>query len=207
MSWAQRVRKQYENIAFHDGEDFALHLAKMVHELEILGDPEEPRKVAAKYLRIVPKRFVPVAVSIESVLDTANMSIEEITSRLRAVKGQGDEEEADPPTGAGGKLLLIEEQWLARMKDKQPGEGSSKSGADGGKNRPHNQKKKKKKNASAGGDDGSGGKYTCHNCSKKGHWAKECRAPLKEQASLTREDDEESLLMARVCEINDDPTS
>jgi hypothetical protein len=205
MSWAQRVRKQYENIAFHDGEDFALHLAKMVHELEILGDPEEPRKVAAKYLRIVPKRFVPVAVSIESVLDTANMSIEEITSRLRAVKGQGDEE-ADPPTGAGGKLLLIEEQWLARMKDKQPGEGSSKSGADGGKNRPHNQKKKKK-SASAGGDGGSGGKYTCHNCSKKGHWAKECRAPRKEQASLTREDDEESLLMARVCEINDDPAS
>jgi hypothetical protein len=109
----------------------------MVHELEILGDPEEPRKVAAKYLRVVPKKFVPVAVSIESVLDTTNMSIEEITGRLRAVEGRGDEEEADPPTGAGGKLLLTEEQWLARMKDKQPGEGSSKSGAgkSGAKNR------------------------------------------------------------------------
>jgi hypothetical protein len=41
----------------------------MVHELEILGDPEEPCKVAAKYLCIVPKRFVPVAVLIELVLD------------------------------------------------------------------------------------------------------------------------------------------
>jgi uncharacterized protein YutE (UPF0331/DUF86 family) len=59
----------------------------MVHELEILGDPEEPRKVAAKYLRVVPKRFVLVAVSIESVLDIANMLIEEITGRLRAVEG------------------------------------------------------------------------------------------------------------------------
>jgi hypothetical protein len=44
--------------------------------------------------------------------------------------------------GAGGKLLLTEEQWLAQMKDKQPGEGNSKLGADkgggSGKNRPHN---------------------------------------------------------------------
>jgi hypothetical protein len=66
LSSAQRVRRQYENIAFHDGEsldNFALRLAKMVHELEILGDPEEPRKVAAKYLRIVLKRFVPVALN------------------------------------------------------------------------------------------------------------------------------------------------
>jgi hypothetical protein len=176
MSSAQRVRRQYENIVFHDGEsldDFALRLAKMVHELEILGDPEEPRKVATKYLRVVPKRFVPVAVSIESVLDTTNMSIEEIIGRLRAVEGRGDEEEADPPTSAGGKLLLTEEQWLARMKDKQPGEGSSISdaGKSGAKNRPRNQKKKK---FSSGSKDD---RNTCHNCGKKGHWAKDCRAP------------------------------
>jgi hypothetical protein len=75
---------------FHDGElldDFALRLAKMVHELEILGDSEEPHKVAAKYLHVVPKRFVPIAISIESVLHTANTSIEEITDHLRAIEG------------------------------------------------------------------------------------------------------------------------
>jgi hypothetical protein len=47
----------------------------------------------------------------------------------------------------------------------------------------------------------------CHNCGKKGHWTKECRASWKERANLTREDDEELLLMARVCEINVNPTS
>jgi hypothetical protein len=90
LASAQRVRRQYENIAFHDSEpldDFALRLAKMVHELEILSDPEEPRKVAAKYLRVIPKKYTLVAVSIESVFDISTMSIDEITGRLTAVEG------------------------------------------------------------------------------------------------------------------------
>jgi hypothetical protein len=77
-------------------------LLRWCTELEILGDLEEPRKVAVKYLRVVPKRFVPIAISIESVLDTTNMSIEEITGWLRAVEGRADEEDTDPPMGAGG---------------------------------------------------------------------------------------------------------
>jgi hypothetical protein len=55
------------------------------------------------------------------------------------------------------------------MKDKQPGEGSLESGAGkgGDKNWLHNQKK------SAGGSDGKDDRNTCHNCGKKGHWAKD----------------------------------
>jgi uncharacterized protein YutE (UPF0331/DUF86 family) len=54
------------NISFLNNEslnDFAVFLAKMVHELEIL------------------QRFASVAVSIESLLDISTMSIEEITQR------------------------------------------------------------------------------------------------------------------------------
>jgi hypothetical protein len=138
MATTQCVRRQYENIAFHDNEsldDLALRLAKMVHEMEILGDPKELRKVAAKYLRVVLK-YTHVAVSIESVLDIT-MPIDEITDWLRAVEGRGDEEEEAP--AAGGKLLLTEEQWQARMKEKQLGDSSSKagSGKGGSKSRPH----------------------------------------------------------------------
>jgi hypothetical protein len=175
----------------------------MVHELEILRDPEELCKVAAKYLHVMPKKFVPVAVSIESLLDTTSMSIEEITGRLRAVEGRGDDEDADPPTAVGGKLLLTEEQWQARMKEKQAsGEGSSKSGSSKGwsKNRPCGSRKKKN---SSGKDDHD----TCLNCEKKGHWAKDCHSPRKEKANLTKEDDEESLLMAQVCTLTVTSTS
>jgi hypothetical protein len=43
------------------------------------------------------------------------------------------------------------------------------------------------------------------NCDKKGHGAKDCRMPCKEQANLTEEKDEDSLLMAQVSEIIVDP--
>jgi hypothetical protein len=95
------------------------------------------------------------------------MSIE-ITSRLRAVEGRGDEEDDGPV--AGGKLLLTEGQWQACMK-KQQGESNSKasSGKGGSKSWPRGQRKKK----SAGGKDD---RDTCLNCGKKGYWAKDCRA-------------------------------
>jgi hypothetical protein len=105
------MRRQYENTPFLDGEshdDFAPHLGKMVHELEILGDPEDPRKIAV--------RVALVAVSIESLLDISTMSIEEIIDRLRVVEGKGDDED-DSPTDCG-KLVLTEEQWQAHMKEK-----------------------------------------------------------------------------------------
>jgi hypothetical protein len=37
------------------------------------------------------------------------MSIEEITGRLRAAEGRGDDEDVDPPTSVGSKLLLTKE--------------------------------------------------------------------------------------------------
>ena len=54
----------------------------------------------------------------------STLSIEEVTGRLKAV-----EDRAEPParTTAGGQLLLTEEQWSARLRERKQGEGSSVS--------------------------------------------------------------------------------
>jgi hypothetical protein len=44
----------------------------------------------------------------------------------------------------------------------------------------------------------------CHNCSRKGHFKKDCKQAKKEKAYLARkdgDDENQSLLMMQVCEI------
>ena len=57
------------------------------------------------------------------LLDFSELSIEEVTGRLKAV----DNREQLPPSELvtiGGKLLFTEEQWLARQRERKKGEAS-----------------------------------------------------------------------------------
>ena len=70
----------------------------------------------AKYLCVVPSRFAQIALSTETLLDMSTLSIEDVTGRLKAVE---DCAEAPTRTTAGGQLLLTEEQWAARVREKK----------------------------------------------------------------------------------------
>ena len=83
---AQTLRKEFEAIKFKDGElvdDFAMRLTGLVNNLAILGDEIGEEKVVEKFLRVVPKKYSQVAISIETLLDLDTLSIEELTGRLR----------------------------------------------------------------------------------------------------------------------------
>ena len=97
----------------HNGEpieDFALCLMGIIQRLATLGD----QKVVTKYLRVVRLRYKQLVISIETLLDIYQLSIEEVTGRLKFA------DDVEPPTllTAGGKLLLTEEQWVDRYKKK-----------------------------------------------------------------------------------------
>jgi len=99
----------------HNGEpieDFALCLMGIIQRLATLGD----QKVVTKYLRVVRLRYKykQLVISIETLLDIYQLSIEEVTGRLKVA------DDVEPPTllTAGGKLLLTEEQWVERYKKK-----------------------------------------------------------------------------------------
>ena len=62
-----------------------------------------------------------------------------------------------------GKLLLTEEEWVARMKEKKSEEASSSRGGDGKRRGKTSSEKKKKIDPNA-----------YWRCGKTGHWAKEC---------------------------------
>jgi hypothetical protein len=72
-------------------EDFALRLTGIVQRPATLGDPEPNEKVVAKYLRVVRPRYKQLVISIETLLDISQLSIEEVTGRLKAA------DDVEPP--------------------------------------------------------------------------------------------------------------
>jgi transposase InsO family protein len=146
-----------------------------------------------------------MARSIESLLDTKNMSIEELTGRLKVCEEDNSDDDAAGEAG-GGKLLLTEEQWRARMK----GDGSSGSsgGSGSGKNgrnkgRGKDSRDKGKTSGGASRDD------ECRYCGKLGHWARDCHKKKREEAHLVKEgedgDEKPALHMAQICTADDEP--
>ena len=120
----QQLKKEFEMISFRDGEsvdDFALRLTNLVTNLATLGAPIDETQVVEKFLRVVPPRLSQIALAIETLLDTSEMSLEEVTGRLKAAE---DRLESPEPLREQGKLLLTEEQWLEKMKERRGGSSS-----------------------------------------------------------------------------------
>jgi hypothetical protein len=141
---AQRVRRQYEELALKEGEgveDFSLRLTNIVRQLATLGDPEDPTKVVEKYLCIARGRYKQLVVSMETLLDISTLSIEEVTGRLLA--SEDDPESKQNPNSR--KLYLTEEQWLERYKAKE-----QENSHTGGESRGHGRRRPTKGKARDG---------------------------------------------------------
>jgi transposase InsO family protein len=145
----------------------------------------------------------------KTLLDTATLSVEEVTGRLKTVDERSDATLAlEQPLLFGGKLYFTEEQWLTRMKEKGSGETSNRppQQGGGGSNRQRQRRPRKKNNRQL---DGRDDRDRCRNYGKLGHWAKDCRQPRRAQANLAQAEqvDELALLMAQLTSLSSAPIS
>jgi hypothetical protein len=121
------------------------------------------------------------------------LTVEEVVGRLRAAKDRMEDSAAkvDQITDKAGRLLLAEEDWIAKHKHRFQS-GSSKEGGGGGG------QSKGKPRSDAGGSSGSAGikltsegtprrKGRCRNCGIYGHWAQDCKRPKRERKEEKKE--------------------
>jgi hypothetical protein len=86
----EQLRKDFDNIQFKDGEsvdDFSMWLTSLANNIAVLGGKitdTEP-EIVNKMPHVVPKQLEQVVISIETLLDLDNLSMEEVAGHLRNV--------------------------------------------------------------------------------------------------------------------------
>ena len=100
--------------------------------LKTLGETIDDVKVVKQFLRVVPRRFTSVVVSIEMFCDLKKLTVEELIGRLRAAEERLDKK-FEQITDKAGRLLLAEDEWLEKHKHRfHPGNKPGGSGTGGG---------------------------------------------------------------------------
>lgn len=206
---AQQLRREFGDILFKDGEtvdDFSMRIGVLANNLRTLGDNITEAEVVQKLLQVVPEHLQQIAISIETLLDVNELSLEEVTGRLRSVeqRKQRKTAAASSRVDANGRLLFTEEEWLAKFRKAASLQDAAHSSGSNGDRRGRGHGKKddgapkeaQPKPANPGGRNPG----NCKNCGKRGHWAKDYRSePKAQQAYVAQEEDEEpALLLAKV---------
>jgi hypothetical protein len=209
---AQCLLKEFENIAFHDGEsvdDFAMRINALAADLRMSWEEIEDTRVVKKMLRMLPQCYAQIAISIETLLDLKTLTVEELVGRLRMAE---DQIGIETVTDKAGRLLLTEDDWASRNRYRLLPESSSSS--DGEKKLGYNPGKWK--NGRRGDKKDSPVKLTsegtlrrkgkCRNCGIYGHWRVDCKRPpkkeRKEEAHVVQTEQENpSLLLSTVATV------
>lgn len=208
----QTLRAEFESMNMKETDnldEFCLKIYGIVTNIRLLGEKMEESNVVKKLLRAVPSKYLQIASTIEQFGDLEAMSVEGVVGRSKAheerLKGQNE--------GAGGQLLLTQEEWSRRAGKNTTDKGQKSSNNRGkGRNFPkHNSGVKNRQNHVEDGSNSNNtgrdrSKIKCYNCQVFGHYASECRKPRRDrewrrdkdqkpEANLTQIGDDEPALL------------
>ncbi|XP_066373831.1 uncharacterized protein [Miscanthus floridulus] len=204
---AQRLLREFENIAFKEGEsidEFGMRISNLAAELKTMGETVEDSRVIKKFLRVVPSRFSPVVVSIEMFYDMKKMTVEELVGRLRAAEERLDDK-VEHTVDKMARLMLAEEDWLEKHKHHfvqgpKDGGGGSSGGTSSGSHGGHGGRSGHHKGKAAAHSDGGG----------SGGGEQDCKRPEKEKKKEQKQPEvnvaiggaEPGALMLATCDVD-----
>ena len=113
----EQLQKELSEIRFKDGEsvdDFSIRITGLANSIPTLGRSINEIEIVKKMLQIAPDHLEQVAILIETLLDVNDLTVEEVTIKLCNVEQR--KKNVASAVVKQGRLLLIEEEWLARLK-------------------------------------------------------------------------------------------
>jgi hypothetical protein len=196
----QRLWKEYENVGFRDGEsigDFALQINGLVASLREMGEMLEDHRVVKKILHVIPKRLKKVAMAIEMLTDLNTTTIEELVDRLCVAEDADNDSTKQAIAEGVEQLLLTEEQWEARRRQRGKEHARDGNGHRGNGSGNDHDNRDDDTSSTLSGMSRRGKRRNrgcCFECGERGHMARDCRAKKKEKALLVNVEDEPTLL-------------
>jgi hypothetical protein len=82
---AEQLRKEFDQIRFKYGEsvdDFSMRLTGLTNNIVVLGGKITEPEIVKKMLHVALEPLEQVTISIETLLDLDNLSVEEVTGHL-----------------------------------------------------------------------------------------------------------------------------
>ncbi|GJU79055.1 zinc finger, CCHC-type containing protein [Tanacetum coccineum] len=172
-----------------------------------LGKTLDESLLVRKLLDSTPDRFIQIVASIEQTSDLDDITLDEITGKLKAF-------EERIKLRKGGQVESQENLLFAHGEHSREGRRFSKSGSRSKFSRGNWRNNKNRNNSQGGNSNHKGNsnknkgewdlsKVRCYKCQKLGHLRKDCRgtSTTQEQSNLILEDDEPSLLMTTYEEV------
>ena len=109
-----------------------MRITGLANSITTLGGSISKTEIVKKMLQVVPDHHEQVTISIEILLDVNDLTVEEVTGRLSNVEQR--KKNTASAVDKEGRLLLTEEEWLARLKLRDnTGESNGPSSRKGGK--------------------------------------------------------------------------
>ncbi|GKD33055.1 ribonuclease H-like domain, reverse transcriptase, RNA-dependent DNA polymerase [Tanacetum coccineum] len=166
-----------------------------------LGKTLDESLLVRKLLDSTPDRFIQIVASIEQTSDLDDISLDEITGKLKAF-------EERIKLRKGGQVESQENLLFAHGEHSRKGRRFSKCGVRSNFSQGNWRNNRNRNNSQGGNSNHKGNsnknkgewdlsKVRCYKCQKLGHLKKDCRgtSTTQEQSNLILEDDEPSLLM------------